>query len=76
MYCKHLDKNIYKSSYLNWHVKHKKDIQDKQITTNFGGNRDIIRERIIEEPVPKIKEPTPKIDKIIQIPTPIKRIFY
>ena len=73
---KYLDKNIYKSSYLNWHVKHKKDIQDKQITTNFGGNHDIIRERIIEEPVPKIQEPTPKIDKIIQLPTPIKRIFY
>lgn len=47
-----------------------------QVTTNFSGNHDIIRERIIEEPVPKIQEPTPKIDKIIQIPTPIKRIFY
>ena len=51
---------------------------NKTITTNFGGTYDIIGCKPIKnvEPVPKIQEPTPKIDKIIQLPTPVKRIFY
>lgn len=83
-----LDKNIYRSKYFYWNTGHGDNIKIKQkdkkvITTNFGGNQDIIRERIIEVPkeaTPKIdkiiQQPDPKIDKIIQLPTPIKRIFY
>ena len=75
----YLDKNIYDSKFFHWNKLHGENkekrntkIIQNQVTTNFSGNHDIIKERIIEDP----KDPTPKIDKIIQIPTPIKRIFY
>ena len=75
---KYLDKDIYRSIYLNWHVKHKKDIQDNQITTNFGGTYDFIGCKPIKnvEPVPKSKPSEPIPTKTVVIPTPIKRIFY
>ena len=78
-----LDKNIYRSKYFYWNTGHGDNIKIKQkdkkvITTNFGGTYDIIGCKPIKnvEPVPKIQEPTPKIDKVIQLPTPIKKIFY
>lgn len=89
----YLDKNIYDSKFFHWNKLHGEnkekrntEIIQNRVTTNFGGNYDIIKERIIEDPkeptlpTPKIdkiiQRPDPKIDKIIQLPTPIKRIFY
>ena len=71
----YLDKALCNSKYFYWRKEHgRKNIN----YSNFGGTYDIIGCKPIKnvEPVPKIKEPTPKIDKVIQIPTPIKRIFY
>ena len=87
----YLDKNIYDSKFFHWNKLHREnkekrntEIIQNRVTTNFGGNHDIIKERIIEDPkeptlpTPKIdkiiQRPDPKIDKIIQLPTPIKRI--
>ena len=71
----YLDKALCNSKYFYWRKEHgRKNIN----YSNFGGTYDIIGCKPIKnvEPVPKIQEPTPKIDKIIQLPTPIKRIFY